>query len=72
MVSEKSIAERGAEVVPRFTGANSKASFTFFATYAADASKFSLILLAKGKAKCCRKQFGSVARSHELWHSPSG
>jgi hypothetical protein len=72
MVSEKSIAERGAEAIPRFTGADSKACLTFFATCAADGSTFPLILLAKGKTERCHKQFGSVGHPHEVWHSPSG
>jgi hypothetical protein len=72
MAPEKSIAERGAEFIPRFTGADSKTCFTFLATCAADGSKFPLILLAKGKTECCRKQFGSVGHPHEVWHSPNG
>jgi hypothetical protein len=72
MASEKSIAERGAEIIPRFTEADSKASFTFFATCAADGSKFPLILLVKEQIERCRKQFGSVGHPHELWQSPSG
>jgi hypothetical protein len=72
VASEKSSAERGAEVVPRLTGAVSKVSFTFFATCAGDGSKFPLILLAKGKPERCREQFGSVGHPHEVWHSPSG
>jgi hypothetical protein len=72
MASEKSIDERGAEIIPRFTGADSEGCFTFFATCAGDGSKFPLILLAKGKTEHCRKQFGSVGHPHEVWHSPSG
>jgi hypothetical protein len=72
MASEKSIAERGAEIIPRFTGADSKACFAFFGTCVADGSKCPLILLAKGKTDRCRKQFGSVGPPYELWHSPSG
>jgi hypothetical protein len=72
MASERSSAERGAELIPRFTGADSKACFTFFATCTADGSKFPLTLLAKGKAERCRKQFDSVGHLHEVWHSHSG
>jgi hypothetical protein len=72
MASEKSIAERRAEVIPRFTGADPKACFTFLAICGADGSKIRLILLAKGKTERYRKQFGFVGHPHEVWHSPSG
>jgi hypothetical protein len=72
IVSEKSFAESGAEVIPRFAGAHSKACFPCFTTCAADGSKFPLILLAKVKTERRQKQFGSVGHPHELWHSTSG
>jgi hypothetical protein len=72
MASEGSIAERGAEVIHRFTGADLKACFTFCATCAADGSKFPLMLVAKRRTGCCHNQFGSLGDSHEVWHSPSG
>jgi hypothetical protein len=55
MLSERSIADGGAEVVLRFMEADLKACLTFFATCAADESKFPLILVAKGRAECCHK-----------------
>jgi hypothetical protein len=48
MLSERSIVEGGAEVIRRFTGADSKACFTFFGTCGAHGSEFALILAAKG------------------------
>jgi hypothetical protein len=72
MVSEQSIAEPGAEVIPRFTGTALYRCFIFFAICAAHGSKFPLILMAKGPTEHCHKQFSSVGRWHEIWHSPNG
>jgi hypothetical protein len=47
MVSERLIAERGAKVIRWLTGADPKARFSFFATCAADGSKFPLVSVAK-------------------------
>jgi hypothetical protein len=66
MVSEKSIAERGAEVIHRFTGADSKAYVTFFATCAGDVSNFPRTLLANGKTERCHMQFDSVGCPHKV------
>jgi hypothetical protein len=72
MVSERLIAERGAEVIPGFTEADSEACFTFFATCAADGSKFPLILMAKRRIGRGYKQVGSLKYSHEVRHMSSG
>jgi hypothetical protein len=72
MMSERSIAGRDAEVIPRFTGADSKACFPFFAMYAAGGSRFPLMLVANGRSGRCHKQFCSLGYLHEVLHSPSG
>jgi hypothetical protein len=72
MVSERSVAERGGEVIPHFSGVDLKACFTFFTTRAADGSKFPLILVVNGRTERCHKQFDSLECVDEVWHSPSG
>jgi hypothetical protein len=49
IVSERTVAERGAETVNRFINGDVKATFTFFALVVADGTKVLLILVAKGK-----------------------
>jgi hypothetical protein len=40
--SERTIAERGTEVVNRYVNGDMKAAFTFFASVVADGTKFSI------------------------------
>jgi hypothetical protein len=73
MVSERTIAERGAEIVNQFINGDVKATFTFFASVVADGTKFPPILVVKGKTTRCHKQFGRHhAYPHQIWHSPNG
>jgi hypothetical protein len=71
LVSQRSIAVHVAEAAPRFTGADLKIWFTFFAMCASDGNKFPLILVATGRARRCHKQFGSPGYPHEASHSSS-
>jgi hypothetical protein len=73
MVSERTVAERGAETVNRFTNGHVKATFTFFASVVADDTKLPPILVAKGKTTRCHKQFGKHhIYPHEIGYSPNG
>jgi hypothetical protein len=73
MVSERTVAERGAKTVNRFINCDVKARFTFFASVVADDTKLRPILVAKGKTTRCHKQFGRHdAYPHEIYHSPNG
>jgi hypothetical protein len=49
MVSERTVAQRGAETVNWFINGDAKATFTFFASVVADGTKLPLIFVAKGK-----------------------
>jgi hypothetical protein len=71
MTSERTIAERGTEVVNRYVNGDMKAAFKFFASVAADGTKLSLV--AKGRTIRCHRQFGKHEQvSHEIWHSHNG
>jgi hypothetical protein len=73
MTSQRTIAERGTEVVNRYVNGDIKAAFTFFASVVADGTKLPLVLVAKGRTTCCHKQFGKHEQvSHEIWHSHNG
>jgi hypothetical protein len=59
--------------VNRFITGDVKATFTFFASVVAGDKKLHPILIAKGKATRCHKQFGRRhAYPHETSHSPNG
>jgi hypothetical protein len=73
MMSEKTVARRGAESVKRYVNGDVKASFTFRAAIVADGTKLPLILMAKGKTARCRRQLGMHPQfPHEVWHSRNG
>jgi hypothetical protein len=70
ITSERTIAERGTEVVNRYVNGDIKPAFTFFASVEADGTKLPLVLAAKGRTSRCHKQFGKHEQmSHEIWHS---
>jgi hypothetical protein len=76
-VSETLIAECSAEVIPRLTGADSKACFTFFPTCAAGGSRFPLIVFASNlvpsdtRMKCDIHPVDGVTKT-ELWNAYAG
>jgi hypothetical protein len=73
MSGEQTVAERGAETVHQYTDGDCKANFSFFATIAADGTKFPLILIARGKTLRCHRQFGKHPMfEYKIWHSESG
>jgi hypothetical protein len=73
MVSGRTVAPRGAEVVRRYVNGDVKASFTFFASVLADGTKLPLVLLAKGKIDRCHRQLGTHPQyQYDIWHSPKG
>jgi hypothetical protein len=72
-VGDRTIAERGVEVVHSYVEGDAKACFTFFASCLADGSKLPLILLAKGKTARCHRQFGDhPGYDYRVWNSPTG
>jgi hypothetical protein len=73
ITSERTIAERGIEVVNRYANGDIKAAFTFFASVVADGTKLHLVLVAKGTTTRCHKQLGKHEHApHEIWHSHNG
>jgi hypothetical protein len=73
MMSKRTIAERGTEVMNRYVNGNMKAAFTFFASVVADGTNLPLVLVAKGRTTRCYQQFGNHEQvSHEIWHSHNG
>jgi hypothetical protein len=73
MTADRTVAERGAESVKRYINGNIKASFTFFASILANGTKLPLILIARGRTKRCREQFGNLPQSgQKVWHSANG
>jgi hypothetical protein len=52
MMAEKTLAERGTDVVNRYVNGDMRAKFPFFASVVADGTKLLLVLVAKGRTTC--------------------
>jgi hypothetical protein len=73
MEGDVPLAERGAETVHNYVDGDPKMNFTLFATITVEGTKFTLILVVKGKTTRCHGEPGQHDQfEHEIWHSLSG